>query len=130
MCAARDAWSGWDRSRRVANLGFLTNNTRFLVLPFFHRAALGKATCWRLWQDAIAPTGRPSMGIPCMRWKPLWTATVSSEPATGRPTGCSSAKTQGRTRNDRNHCLRATVKDAYLYPFSPGPPAGVVHMIG
>jgi hypothetical protein len=22
--------------------------------------------------------------------------------------------TQGRTRNDRNHCLRATVKDVYL----------------
>ena len=28
-------------------------------------------------------------------------------------------KTQGRTRNDRNHCLRATVKDVYLYPLSP-----------
>jgi len=27
--------------------------------------------------------------------------------------------TQGRTRNDRNHCLRATVKDVYLYPLSP-----------
>ena len=24
--------------------------------------------------------------------------------------------TQGRTRNDRNHCLRAAVKDVYLYP--------------
>ena len=27
--------------------------------------------------------------------------------------------TQGRTRNDRNHCIRATVKDVYLYPLSP-----------
>jgi len=27
--------------------------------------------------------------------------------------------TQGRTRNDRNYCLRATVKDVYLYPLSP-----------
>jgi hypothetical protein len=27
--------------------------------------------------------------------------------------------TQGRTRNDRNHCLRAAVKDVYLYPLSP-----------
>ena len=33
-CAARDAWIGWDRGRREANLGFLTNNTRFLVLPW------------------------------------------------------------------------------------------------
>ena len=29
-CAARDAWIGWDRGRREANLGFLTNNTRLL----------------------------------------------------------------------------------------------------
>jgi len=27
--------------------------------------------------------------------------------------------TQGHTRNDCNHCLRATVKDVYLYPLSP-----------
>ena len=33
-CAARDAWIGWDRGRREANLSFLTNNTRFLVLPW------------------------------------------------------------------------------------------------
>ena len=33
-CAARDAWIGWDRGTREANLGLLTNNTRFLVLPW------------------------------------------------------------------------------------------------
>ena len=33
-CAARDAWIGWDRTTREANLGLLTNNTRFLVLPW------------------------------------------------------------------------------------------------
>ena len=33
-CAARDAWIGWDRATREANLGLPTNNTRFLVLPW------------------------------------------------------------------------------------------------
>jgi Domain of unknown function (DUF4338) len=33
-CAARDAWIGRDRGGREANLGLLTNNTRFLVLPW------------------------------------------------------------------------------------------------
>jgi hypothetical protein len=27
--------------------------------------------------------------------------------------------TQGRTRNDRYHCIRTSVKDVYLYPLSP-----------
>ena len=35
--------------------------------------------------------------------------------------------TQGRTRNDRNHCLRATVKDVYLYPLSPDFRGRAVH---
>ena len=33
-CAARDVWIGWERSARQRNLGLLTNNTRFLVLPW------------------------------------------------------------------------------------------------
>ena len=33
-CAARDLWIGWERSARQRNLGLLTNNTRFLVLPW------------------------------------------------------------------------------------------------
>jgi len=28
--------------------------------------------------------------------------------------------TQGRTRNDRNHRIRVSVKDVYLYPLSKG----------
>jgi len=28
--------------------------------------------------------------------------------------------TQGRTRNDRDHCLHASVKDVYLYPLIRG----------
>lgn len=33
-CAARDAWIGWERAARERNLQRLTNNTRFLVLPW------------------------------------------------------------------------------------------------
>ncbi len=34
VCAARDAWIGWDRPARARHLQRLTNNTRFLVLPW------------------------------------------------------------------------------------------------
>ena len=33
-CAARDAFLGWERAARERNLQGLTNNTRFLVLPW------------------------------------------------------------------------------------------------
>ena len=33
-CSARDAWIGWDSKVRERNLQGLTNNTRFLVLPW------------------------------------------------------------------------------------------------
>jgi len=32
--AARDSFIGWDQRAREANLGFTTNNTRFLILPW------------------------------------------------------------------------------------------------
>ena len=43
----------------------------------------------------FAPTGRASMAIRLMRWKPSWIAAASGEPATGRPTGCPSAPPRG-----------------------------------
>lgn len=33
-CAARDDFIGWDRDTRINNLHLLTNNTRFLILPW------------------------------------------------------------------------------------------------
>ena len=41
-CAARDAWIGWDRGTREANLGLLTNNTRFSGVALGRGAALGQ----------------------------------------------------------------------------------------
>jgi hypothetical protein len=33
-CAPRDDFIGWDATTREANLKFLTNNMRFLILPW------------------------------------------------------------------------------------------------
>ncbi|NOQ47076.1 MAG: DUF4338 domain-containing protein, partial [Desulfobulbaceae bacterium] len=35
-CAPRDSFIGWHRQAREENLGFITNNTRFLILPWVH----------------------------------------------------------------------------------------------
>ena len=117
-CAARDAWIGWDRGRREANLGFLTNNTRFLVLPWVtvpHLASHLLATlARRVRVDWQAKYGHPVHALETF---------VESDRFKGTCYRAANwlrlGSTQGRTRNDRNHCLRATVKAVYLYPLSP-----------
>jgi len=65
-CAARDVWIGWDRDTREANLGLLTNNTRFLVLPWVEVPHLASHTlaCFsgRIradWQEKYGPKFQP-----------------------------------------------------------------------
>jgi len=113
-CAARDAFLGWDRPTRERNLQGLTNNTRFLIpawvqVPHLASHVLG-AIARRIRGDWQAKYGHPVHALEsfvdrrfrgtCYRaanWLRL-------------------GQTQGRTRNDRAHCIRASVKDVYLYP--------------
>jgi hypothetical protein len=117
-CAARDAWIGWDRGRQEANLGFLTNNTRFLVLPWVivpHLASHQLATlARRVRADWQAKYGHPVHALETFVESDRFKGTCYRAANWLRV-----GSTQGRTRNDRNHCLRATVKDVYLYPLSP-----------
>jgi hypothetical protein len=117
-CAARDAWIGWARARREANLGFLTNNTRFLVLPWVtvpHLASHLLATlARRVRDDWQAKYGHPVHALETFVDRDRFKGTCYRAANWLRL-----GSTQGRTRNDRNHCLRATVKDVYLYPLSP-----------
>ena len=117
-CAARDAWIGWEQGRREANLGFLTNNTRFLVLPWVtvpHLASHLLATlARRVRADWQAKYGHPVHALETFVESNRFQGTCYRAANWLRL-----GKTQGRTRNDRNHCLRATVKDVYLYPLSP-----------
>ena len=34
QCAVRDRWIGWTRAQRAERLGWVLNNTRFLILPW------------------------------------------------------------------------------------------------
>ena len=40
QCAERDKYIGWDAATRAARLHLLTNNTRFLVMPWVHTRCL------------------------------------------------------------------------------------------
>jgi len=116
-CADRDAFLGWAPSVRERNLQGLTNNTRFLVLPWVvvphlasHVLALIARRIAADWQAKYGHrvhaletfVDRDRFQGTCYRaanWLRLGT-------------------TRGRTRNDRAHRIRTPVKDVYLYPLS------------
>ena len=114
---ARDEWIGWTAAQRQCGLARLTNNTRFLVLPWVrvpHLAShlLGKVAR-RLRDDWTAKYGQ---GIDLLE------TFVDRERFRGtcyRAAGwCRVGTTTGRSRNDVDQTLQVPVKDIYLRPLS------------
>ena len=114
-CEARDRFIGWDASRREEGLSRLTNNTRFLILPWVqvrHLASHLLATVIRRidqdWQARYAHglamvetfVDRSRFRGTCYR-AANWIHVGS---------------TKGRSRNDRFTTMHVPVKDVYLYP--------------
>ena len=114
-CADRDAFLGWDHVARERNLQGLTNNTRFLVLPWVvvpHLAShvLG-LIARRIGADWQAKYGHPVYALETFVDRERFLGTCYRA-ANWLRLGA----TRGRTRNDREHRIRACVKDVYLYP--------------
>lgn len=114
-CADRDAYVGWDRVTRERSLERLTNNTRFLILPWVvvpHLAShvLG-LIARRIRADWQAKYGHPVYALETFVDRERFQGTCYRA-ANWLRLGA----TQGRTRNDREHSIRAAVKDVYLYP--------------
>lgn len=117
-CAGRDAWIGWDRRSREAKLGLLTNNTRFLILPWVrvpHLAShlLGCVTR-RLSADWQEKYGHPIHAVETFVERARFRGTCYRAANWVRV-----GATQGRTRNDRDRSIRAAVKDVYLLALTP-----------
>lgn len=116
-CAARDNFIGWDRRAREANLGFTTNNTRFLILPWVSVPNLAShilsLICKRLSFDWSHKYGHPIYLVETFVDRSRYKGTCY-QAANWVLTG----QTQGRTRNDRHRTINATVKDAYVYPLT------------
>ena len=114
-CAARDAFIGWDRSTRERNLQRLTNNTRFLIpgwvqVPHLASHVLG-LIARRIRADWQAKYGHPVAALETFVDRSRFKGTCYRAANWIRL-----GQTRGRTRNDRAHRIRATVKDVYLYP--------------
>jgi hypothetical protein len=116
-CADRDAFLGWDRATRERNLQGLTNNTRFLVLPWVVVSHLASHVLGliarRIRADWRAKYGHPVYALETFVDRSRFKGTCYRA-ANWLRLGA----TRGRTRNDRAHRIRAAVKEVYLYPLT------------
>jgi hypothetical protein len=114
-CKPRDGFIGWDSERRQQNLHLITNNTRFLILPFVRVPHLASCILGRVmrrlsadWQNKY---GHPILLVETFVERDRFAGT-SYKAANWLRLG----STTGRSRQDRQRALRVPVKDVYLYP--------------
>jgi hypothetical protein len=114
-CARRDAFIGWEPAARERKLQWMTNNTRFLIPPWVvtpHLAShvLGIVSR-RIRADWQGKYGHPVQALETFVDRDRFKGTCYRAANWLRL-----GETRGRTRNDRDHCIHAAVKDVYIYP--------------
>ena len=118
-CRPRDQFIGWSPTARARHLLLVTNNTRFLILPFVrvpHLASriLGQILR-RLSADWQKKYGHRIVLVETFVERERFAGT-SYKAANWFRVGA----TTGRSRQDRSRQLQVPVKDVYLYPLDPG----------
>ncbi len=114
---SRDQLVGWDKTTRLQNLRLVTNNTRFLILPWVRIPHLASfilgASLRRLRQDWIAKYGHDLYLVETFVDRSRFAGTCYRA-ANWRKIG----QSKGRSRQDRNHKLQVPIKDIYVYPLT------------
>jgi hypothetical protein len=113
--APRDRFIGWDQKRRETNLCSLTNNTRFLILPWVKVSHLAS--------HILSKVSRRICGDWIKKYRhPVYLLETFVDHNRFQGTCYKAAnwiltgQTKGRTRNDRNHTIQVSPKDIYVYP--------------
>lgn len=113
-CKPRDEYIGWKPDQRACNLNLLTNNTRYLILPWVRVPHLSS---WilghvlrRLSSDWQKKYGHPILLVETFVERERFAGT-SYKAANWIRLG----NTKGRSRQDRERTLQVPVKDVYVY---------------
>jgi len=118
-CRARDEFIGWTPQQRQERLHLVTNNMRFLILPYVKVAHLASwilgRVLRRLSQDWDKKYGHGIVLVESFVERERFAGT-SYKAANWSCLGA----TAGRSRQDRDHRLRVPLKDIYLYALRRG----------
>jgi hypothetical protein len=114
---SRDQLVGWDKTTRLKNLRLITNNTRFLILPWVRIPHLASfilgASLRRLRQDWIAKYGHKLCLVETFVDRSRFAGTCYRA-----ANWIKIGQSKGRSRQDRNHKLQVPIKDIYVYPLA------------
>jgi hypothetical protein len=114
-CRARDAFIGWTAAQRAQRLAWVTNNTRFLILPGITVPHLASWTLGQVLRRVSADWQRkyahPILLVETFVDRARFAGT-SYRAANWQHLGA----TTGRSRQDRYTTLRVPIKDIYGYP--------------
>jgi hypothetical protein len=113
--APRDAFIGWTQKDRKGNLRYLTNNMRFLILPWVRVPHLASHILSRI-ARRISADWHQKYGHPVYLLETFVDRSLFQGVCYQAANWLLAGQTKGRTRNDRNHDIQATVKDVYIYP--------------
>lgn len=113
----RDTFIGWSDESRQKNINLITNNTRFLILPWVrvphlasHVLSLIRKRIVNDWMEKYN--------------HPLWALETFVDTTRFKGTCYKAAnwiylgQTKGRSRQDRFHKIQTSIKDVYFYPLS------------
>jgi hypothetical protein len=113
--APRDGLIGWGPSVREHHLHYVTNNSRFLILPWVKVANLASCilshVARRVSQDWMDKYAHPIYLLETFVDRSRYLGTCY-QAANWQCVG----QTTGRTRNDRYQRIRTSPKDLYVYP--------------
>jgi len=113
--SSRDEWIGWSPNIRQANLPFITNNMRFLILPWVRVPHLAShmlaSISKRISADWINKYGHPLHLLETFVERDRFRGTCYRAANWIRV-----GQTQGRSRNDAHRTLQVPTKDVYVYP--------------
>ncbi len=116
-CRPRDTFIGWAREQRAVRLAWVTNNTRFLILPWVRVPHLASwiqgRVLRRLAADWQRKYGHPIVLVETFVERDRFAGT-SYRAANWQVVG----STTGRSRQDRYTTLHVPVKDVYVYPLA------------
>lgn len=117
---ARDEFIGWSTEQRRARLQWVTNNTRFLILPWVQVKNLAShvlsLVCRRIRRDWIVKYGHPVSLLETFVDQSRFTGTCY-QAANWQRLGCST----GRTRNSKSRAKCVPLKDIYVLPLVRNP---------
>lgn len=113
--APRDRFIGWDRQRREANLSCLTNNMRFLILPWVKVPHLASHIL-SLISRRICDDWKEKYNHPVHLLETFVDRTRFLGTCYKAANWILTGQTKGRSRNDRDRTIQVPPKDIYVYP--------------